>query len=114
MPNTPKNIHKINGNVKIFKSNIERIFANKKNVTFRIPLAKNYIVTENNIKLIMEFLTQYKPNKVEVFEIHNLAEKKYKTLNREIMKIEDVTQEEVIKIKKEIEKIGINVSVCKI
>ena len=109
-----KNIHKINGNEKIFKSNIEKIFSNKKNVIFRIPLAKNYIFTENNIKLIMEFLTQYKPNKVEVFEIHNLAEKKYKTLNREIMKIEDVTQEEVIKIKKEIEKLGINVSVCKI
>ena len=74
-----ENINKINGNEKIFKSNIEKVFANNKKVTFRIPLAKDYIVTEKNINLILEFLSKYKPNKVEIFKIHNLAEKKYKT-----------------------------------
>lgn len=109
-----ENINKINGNEKIFKSNIEKVFANNKKVTFRIPLAKDYIVTEKNINLILEFLSKYKPNKVEIFKIHNLAEKKYKTLNKKMIKLEDITLEEIRNIKKRIEQLGIQVEICKI
>lgn len=109
-----ENIKKINGNEKIFKSNIEKVFANNKKVIFRIPLAKDYIVTEKNIKLILEFLSKYNPSKVEIFKIHNLAEKKYRTLNRKMIKLEDINQEEIQNIKKRIEQLGIKVEICKI
>ena len=42
-------IYKINGNLTSFNENINKIFESKKNVIFRIPLAKDYIVTEKNI-----------------------------------------------------------------
>lgn len=109
-----ENINKINGNVELYYKNIDKIFKNNKKVTFRIPLAKDYTVTEQNIKLILELLSKYKPNKVEIFKIHNLAEKKYKTLNKEMAQLKKITHEEIEDIKKRIEQVGIQVEVCKI
>lgn len=102
-----ENVDKINGNIELYYENINKVFENKKMVTFRIPLAKGYIVTEQNMKLILELLSKYKPNKVEIFKIHNLAEKKYKTLNRDIIELENITQEEIETIKKKIVQLGI-------
>ena len=107
-------IDKINGNLNFFKTNIKKIFVNKKNVIFRIPLAKDYIVTEKNIHLILEFLSKYKPNKLELLEIHNLAEKKYKTLHKKMVKLETIKQEKIKEIKNKIEELGIQVEICKL
>jgi pyruvate formate lyase activating enzyme len=107
-------IFKINGNLKNYKKNIEEIFNSNKKVIFRIPLAKDYIVTENNIKLILEFLSQFRPYKVEIFKIHNLAQKKYETLNKDMVKLKDISSEEIEKIKCQIENLGIKVEICKI
>lgn len=108
------NVNIINGNLNLFMSNIKKIFDSNPKITFRIPLAKNYIVTEKNMKLILEFLSQYKSNKVEIFKIHNLAAKKYKTLKKKMVDLEEITQEEIQDIKKRIENLGIQVEVCKI
>ena len=108
------NINKINGNIELFTSNINKIFNAKKNVTFRIPMAPNYIYTEKNIEYILKFLEEYKPNKVEIFKIHNLADKKYKTLGKKIMRFDDITQEQLEEIKEKIESLKVNVEICKI
>ena len=103
-------IDKINGNLNFFKTNIKKIFVNKKNVIFRIPLAKDYIVTEKNIHLILEFLSNMK----KLLEIHNLAEKKYKTLHKKMVKLETIKQEKIKEIKNKIEELGIQVEICKL
>lgn len=108
------NIDKINGNIELFTSNINKIFNAKKNVTFRIPMVPNYIYTEKNIEYILKFLEEYKPNKVEIFKIHNLADKKYKTLGKKIMRFDDITQEQLEEIKEKIESLKVNVEICKI
>lgn len=108
------NVNKINGNVKLYESNIKKVFESGKRVIFRIPLAKKYIATEKNIKLILDFLKQYKPDKVEIFKIHNLGEKKYKTLNRKMTNIENISEEDIEKIKNKIEDLGIKTEICKI
>ena len=109
-----EDIGKINGNLELFNNNIKRLIDSNKKIIFRIPLAKNYIVTENNINSILEFLAKYKPNKVEIFRIHNLATKKYKTLGKKMVKLEEITHEEIEEIKKKIEGLGINVEIYKI
>lgn len=103
----------INGNVELYLKNIDEIFKNKKDVIFRIPIAKGYIFTDRNLNLIIQLLTKYKPKKVEIFRIHNLAEKKYKSLNRDIIKLEDVSNNEISVIMKKIEALGIYVEECK-
>lgn len=109
-----ENIDKINGNLQLYKTNIEKVFSKNKKVTFRIPLAKEHIVTEKNIQLILEFLSKYKPNKVEIFKIHNLAEKKYKILNKENIKLNNISEVEIEEIREKINNLGINTEVCKI
>lgn len=109
-----KNINKIKGNVELFKNNIEKLYKKNNNIVFRIPLAKDYIVTDENVNLILEFLNKYKPKKVEIFKIHDLGEKKYKTLNREMIKLNDIEQEEIEEIKSKIEQLDIKVEFCKI
>lgn len=109
-----KDINKINGNIELYKKNVKKIFDNKCNVIFRIPLVPSYTTTENNIEKIMEFLNVYKPIKVEIFKIHRLGEKKYKTLNKEMAIFEDISDEKIKIIKEQIEKIGIKVEYCKL
>lgn len=109
-----ENIAKINGNLKLYLRNINEIFKNHKKVIFRIPLAKEYIVTEKNINLILEFLKEYKPYKVEIFKIHNLAEKKYKSLNKKMEVLKEISDQEIEGIKNRIEELEISVEICKI
>lgn len=109
-----ENIDKINGNLQLFIKNIKKVFDSNKKITYRIPLAKNYVVTAENLNCILQFLNKYKTDKVEIFRIHNLAEKKYKTLNKEMVKLENINDEEIQNIKKMIEDLGIKVEICKI
>ena len=71
----------LGGDINLFFENIKLIFENKIPVTFRIPLAYDYTLTDKNIKLILDFIDKHRPEKLEIFKIHNLADEKYKKLN---------------------------------
>ena len=109
-----KNVSKINGNQKVYKKNINKIFENKCKVIFRIPLVPDYTITEENLDELFNFLSKYKPIKVEIFKIHRLGEKKYKTLGKEMPVFKDVSNEEIRSIKERIEQLGIETEYCKI
>ena len=70
-----KTANKINTNVDLYKKNVEKLFSNKCNVIFRIPLVPEYTVTKENINEIVKFLKIYKPQLVQIFKIHRLGEK---------------------------------------
>ncbi len=108
------NVDKINGNVELFLKNIKKVFENNCNVIFRIPLVPKYTVTDANMKKILEILNIYKPLKVEIFKIHRLGEKKYKTLGKVMPEFEEISDTKVYEIKRKIEKLGIKVEYCKI
>lgn len=65
-----------------FVENIRYLSANENKVPYvaRIPLAKE-IIDENNLLKIKELISLYKPIKIEVFKIHNLAKSKYDDLS---------------------------------
>lgn len=99
----------LNGDIEIYYNNIDKLFKNKKNVIIRIPLTLEYTLQEENIYKILELLDKYKPNKVEVFKVHNLAEKKYKVLNKDIIKFNDISDEEIDDFIRKIANLNINV-----
>ena len=109
-----KGIFKINGNIDLFKRNIDKLFRNKCNVIFRIPLVLEYTLTDENIQEILDFLQIYKPSKVEIFKIHRLGEKKYKTLNMTMPEFKDVDDKQIENLKEKIKNIGIEILYCKI
>lgn len=109
-----QNVYKINGNVNLFKNNIEKIFSNNCNVIFRIPLVPQYTVSERNMEEIINLLKKYKPKMVQIFKIHRLGEKKYKLLNKEMPKFLEISNNQIEEIKLQIEKLGIKVQYCKV
>ena len=109
-----ENIKKINGNIDLYLNNINKIFTNKCNVIFRIPLVQGYTVTDSNLEKIYDFLSKYKPLKVEIFKIHRLGEKKYKTLGKKMPIFAEVSDEIINEIKEKIKHFGIKIEYCKL
>lgn len=70
----------LGGDVTQYLSNLNSLDMSK--TTFRIPVS-DLILEEYNVNLILELLEKLKPNKVEIFKIHNLAKKKYLILKKE-------------------------------
>lgn len=104
----------LNGEIDLYYKNIETVFLNKKNVVFRIPIVEEYTYDSTNIELIIQLLKKYKPKKVEIFNVHNLAIKKYESLNKTMPTIKGINKGKLFKLKSEIEDLNILVEICNI
>ncbi len=107
-------ISKINGDINLYLSNIEKIYNKNSSIIFRIPLVEDYTTTDSNIEKIINFLKKYTPKKVEIFKIHRLGENKYKSLDLEMPIFKEISDDKVYKMKKKIEESGIKVEYCKV
>ncbi len=101
----------LNGDVNNFYTNVERVFEKKKSVIFRIPLADNLVYNDVNVNLILKFLKDHKPLKVEIFKLHNLAQKKYEALGLKYNFNKEISDIKVRNFQNMISKEGINVEV---
>ncbi len=105
----------IGGNVQLYKNNVKKVFENNKKVIFRIPLIKPYTYNKENIEEIEKFLTNYRPEKVEIFKIHRLAENKYKSLNKKMLEIkEEISDKEMEELKSKLNQLNIITEICQI
>lgn len=93
-----KSIKEINGNVKLFRTNVDRVLKKNQNIIFRIPLIKEYTFTEENQKEIIEFIKNNKIKNIEVFKVHRLAENKYRSLNQKMKILTDNINENEINL----------------
>ena len=93
------NAKSINSNTKLYENNVKLLYENKIKPLFRLPLVKEYTYTKQNIDIIIDFFKKYKFDNIQIFNIHNLGEKKYKTLNMKefkIIKIDDTEIQDLI------------------
>jgi pyruvate formate lyase activating enzyme len=104
----------LNGNIDIYYENLNFLFKNSSNVIFRIPLTEVYTLNDDNILLILDLLKKYKPIKVEIFKVHSLAEKKYKSLNKSMENIKIPSDDKVLELKNKIQSIKIDAEICSI
>ena len=68
----------LSGNVSQYLSNLKLLDLNK--TTFRIPVNEFSLNDQN---LIIELLNEFKPKKLEIFKLHNLAKRKYEILDKD-------------------------------
>ncbi|AMK15567.1 4Fe-4S cluster-binding domain-containing protein [Methanobrevibacter olleyae] len=104
----------LNLDMDAYYKNLELINNSKiknENITFRIPLNKEYTLKEENIKLILKLIEKYPNFKVEIFKTHNLAKSKYESLNKEFNSFSEINDDFVNEIYKKIKKINSNVRV---
>ena len=107
-----KNI--LNGNIELYKNNLKFLLENNKNITFRIPLVEEYTITRENINLILDLLKKYPKQKVEIFKIHNLGEKKYIKLNKKIPEFKETSEDRLNEIFDEFSNVVENCEIIKI
>ena len=104
----------INSNSKLFYKNVDKVLKHNSSVTFRMPLVYGYTYTKENIDLILDFVKKYKIMEIELFQLHNLGEYKYKLLNKEIKTFDKVNDQDVNNLKNNLEKLDVNVKIINI
>lgn len=100
----------LSGDIDLYYKNVSVVSA-VKNIVFRIPLCNEYTLTEDNQKLIIEFLKKYPCKLVQIFKIHNLADAKYRAIGKKINKFSSVDDDDVLKFYEKIKNIGVNVEI---
>ena len=90
----------LKGNYDLFINNIKYLFDNKydKKITYRMPICKEYTLEKNNIEKLEEFLKKYSVKNIEVFTIHRLGEKKYKSLGKTMPNFDKISKKEIDKL----------------
>lgn len=104
----------LNGDVKLYNSNLVYLSDLNSTIIFRIPLISEYTLDNENIELIIELVKKYKSQNIEIFKVHNLAESKYKSLNKPFISFLNVDDKEVETIYNKIKQAGLNVEIIKI
>lgn len=107
-----KNI--LNGDIELYKKNLEILQENDKIGIFRIPLINEYTLLPENIEKIIELLKKFPAEKIEIFKVHNLAESKYESIGKEMIQFSKVNDESVKKVYDKIKAEGLNVEIIKI
>ncbi|AEE15731.1 4Fe-4S cluster-binding domain-containing protein [Treponema brennaborense] len=103
----------LGGHVDCYYNNVNRIMMSSIPVIFRIPLINPYITNEKNIKAIISFLKNKRYDKVELIKGHNLATKKYVLLRKEMYRVPDLSEEQLLFIKEKFIQNDINAEICK-
>ena len=108
-----KTFNILNLNLDLYLNNLEIINNSdikKENITFRIPLNMEYTLNKKNIDQIINLLKRY-PYKVEIFKTHNLAENKYKLLDKKQVEIKELSDNQINDFYNQIKEITENVEI---
>jgi pyruvate formate lyase activating enzyme len=107
----------LKGNIDLFKSNLA-ILAKSKKFNVRIPVIYGYTDDEDNIRIIIDVIREYRSSikKVGLIKGHNLGDNKYISLGKDVpqkAEVSDLFLEEYrMKILNTVE--DVEVEVCKI
>ncbi len=102
------------GNTDLYEANLKRVTEAKGIDILRIPLNNEYTLKEKNVQKMLTLIEQYKPKKVEIFKVHDLAESKYKSIGKETPSFSKVEDEKVEELCKQIKKMKIEVETLNI
>lgn len=104
----------LGGDIDFYKENVSFLLQSGKNLIFRLPLIAPFTTDKENIKEIASFCAENRINKLELIKGHNLAEKKYKSLGKDMYKAPDLQDSELVFIQTVFLNSGIEAKVCKI
>ena len=87
----------INCDCNLVQQNLQLL--KNKNVIIRIPLVKGFNDDENNLSIIKKLIHDFKPKKVEIFQVFNLGKEKYVSLGLTPPTLKSFNEDELEKIK---------------
>lgn len=104
----------LNGDIELYYKNVDLLSTKKQIDIFRIPLINEYTLKESNIVKVIELLKKYPAKKVEIFKIHNLAESKYKSIGKEMIKFSEIEDSKIKELYEKLRQLNINIEIIKI
>lgn len=106
----------LNGNLEQFLSNLDYLFLNvpTNRITLRIPLVRDITYTQENMKAMALLLNKYKPEKCEIFSVHNLGGHKYESLGLNYKVFDKLSDEELEKAQKILLESGVSIQIIKL
>jgi len=104
---------KINADADLYDSNLKLLFenVNPDKIVIRIPIVRGYTYTEDNIKLIINKIKEYSPERCEIFAVHNLGEAKYKKMGILYNPFETVSNDELEKLSAQLQVVNADMKV---
>lgn len=72
----------LGGDIEQFSNNVRLLAESGAQIVFRIPCSEEFTMTETNKKLLLAFFDKFPDYPIEIFNLHNLGDKKYKTLGK--------------------------------
>lgn len=106
--------NRIQGDLNQYFNNVDELFRRRIPVVFRIPLIEGNTSDADNRNRILNFLKEYKPERVEIIQGHNLGNNKYITLGMEAPQIQGTRDSVMLSMCKDIAKLGIKTQICEI
>ncbi len=100
---------KIRLDSKVYQDNVRYLVENNQNIHFRMPLTIDYTVTENNLKLIHDFLQSINVDEIDAFETHTFGKEKYEILGRKIQTFPKLTETDFDFIRTNLKGIKVNI-----
>ncbi len=104
----------LGGDLQTYLKNVEIVLQSQKFVIFRFLCVKPVTFNKSNIKLLCDFLGEWKIGNLEIFSIHNFSTKKYESLGRKPLYFEEINKGELEFLKKKISALEIEVKILDI
>lgn len=101
------------GDLKQYMDNLDTLFLSGLPVVIRVPVIGGYTDGEENRKEVVRLISKYRPNRVELMKEHNLGLSKYASLSMLPPEYKGVSDELMEQYRREIEKTGVTVQVCR-
>ena len=86
----------LGGKLDDYLNNVKLLHRMGKNMLFRIPCNIEYTMSVDNKSRILDFLMEYSDIKVQLFAIHDLAKKKYESLEKKMWEHDTVDESQLI------------------
>lgn len=94
----------LHGNLDRYIKNLKLLSDSNKPYVMRFPLIPGYTDDSDNINEVVRIVNEYKPDLVEIFSVHNLAESKYLALGRKYKAFQEAKDTQLMELRKMIEK----------
>lgn len=104
----------LHGNLNRYIKNLKMLSDSNKPYVMRFPLVPGYTDDNDNINEVVRIVNEYKPDLVEIFSVHNLAESKYLALGRKYTVFQEAKDTQLIELRKLIEKKGRDAKIIRI
>ena len=103
----------LGGSISTFVGNVKLIKKMGLKTLFRVPLIEPFTANEENIQSIATFCQNNDIRYLELIKGHNLAAKKYQSLDRMMYCVPDISDDHLYQIVTSFEKMGVRTKLCR-